>query len=163
MNTKQIDIQAEKILSGFGLKDIPVPIEKIVKSFDIEIGRAPSSKFSGLLLRKDGKSLIGINSSETFARQRFSMAHELGHFILHETNDTFVDYRNNQKGVPRTQKEMEADTFAASLLMPKTFLERDFQKLAQNGFNPEYIGILAETYQVSSEAMSYRLISLHLT
>jgi Zn-dependent peptidase ImmA (M78 family) len=162
MTIDKIEIEAQKVLDGLNVKNRSVPVEEIALAKKIKVSRAPSKEFSGMLIRKDGHALIGINSSEAPARQRFSVAHELGHFFLHPQQDTFVDYRRELKGSEiKNQKETEADQFAAALLMPKKFLEEDVKNLNCNNISDGEIKILCDRYEVSEKAMTFRLINLN--
>lgn len=157
----EIEKRAEEVLKKANVRTIPVPIEDVAYSEKIKISKAPSADFSGLLIRKDGHALIGVNSSEAVVRQRFTIAHELGHFFLHPQKDTFVDFRKgNKKGEVRSPREKHADMFAAALLMPKDRLLKDFKKVAKDGFSEHSIGTLAKQYAVSEDAMRIRLINL---
>ncbi len=161
----EIEQKAEGILNESGLRTIPIPVEDIATHFKLHIGRAASKDFSVLLIRKDGAALIGINSTENPRRQRFTIAHEIGHFFLHPQKDVLVDYRSNSKGTHRTPKEKEADIFAASLLMPRQELIKDFMKVAGGVLTDEeqtkkVVSLLATKYEVSGEAMNIRLLGL---
>jgi Zn-dependent peptidase ImmA (M78 family) len=161
----EIEQKAEEILSESGQRTIPVPVEEVAAHFKLRIGKAASTNFSGLLIRKDGAALIGINSTENPRRQRFTIAHEIGHFFLHPNADVLVDYRSNSKGTRRTPKEKEADIFAASLLMPRQELVKDFMKVAGGVLTDEeqtkkVVSLLATKYEVSDEAMNIRLLGL---
>ena len=162
MHTTKIEKAAEDFRQELKLKGVPVDLEKAAKKLNIKIRRAPSEDFSGLLIRKDGRALIGINDSESHVRQRFTLAHELAHFRLHPTKDAFVDYRDNQTGVARNKKEREANLFAACLLMPREKLIADVQKVSSKGIYEAEIQELAQKYDVSGEAMNYRLINLKI-
>ena len=159
---EKIEEKAEETLSEFDIKSIPIPVEEISSRLNIQISRAASKDFSGLLIRKDGHALIGVNSIEAPVRQRFTIAHELGHFFLHPQKDTFVDYRDNREDVVRTPREREADMFAAALLMPRSSLVKDFKSLAKSGFTEDELQLLARKYQVSEKAMRFRLLNLNL-
>ncbi len=160
MIIEDIEARAEEVLREAGQHDVPVAVEEIAALHQVRISRAPNDSFSGLLLRKDGKALIGVNSAEAPVRQRFTIAHELGHYFLHPNKDAFVDFRDNVQGVLRTPREREANMFAAALLMPRKRLLRDFTLLAKNGFTEAELSVLAERYAVSEEAMRFRLINL---
>lgn len=162
MILEKIETIAEDILTKLKVSTIPVPVEEIAGKLSIKIGREPSNDFSGLLIRKDGNSLIGVNSTESHVRQRFTIAHELGHFFLHPQKDTFVDYRDNQKDVMRTPRERQANMFAAALLMPRTSIFKDVKNLSKEGIHDAEILKLAEKYEVSEEAMKYRLMNLNV-
>lgn len=157
----EIEKKAEDVLKAANVRVIPVPIEDIAYGLNIKISKAPSDDFSGLLIRKDGHALIGVNSREAPVRQRFTIAHELAHFFLHPQKDTFVDFRKEKKnGEVRSMREREADMFAAALLMPKDPLLKDFKKVARNGFSENSIETLARQYAVSEDAMRIRLLNL---
>lgn len=159
----EIEKRADEVLKEAKLRKIPIAVEDIASHFKLRIGRASSDHFSGMLLRKDGTALIGVNSNEAAVRQRFTIAHELGHFFLHPNNEAFVDYR--MSGVPRTGKERDADTFAAALLMPASELAKDFSKavgdiLVDEDQMKSVVTFLAKRYEVSDDAMRIRLMNL---
>jgi Zn-dependent peptidase ImmA (M78 family) len=158
MNTEAIESLAESLLKGLGIKQAPVQVEAIAAQYSILIRRGPHSAFSGILIRKDGAALIGVSSSESPVRQRFTIAHELGHFFLHPSKDAFVDYRDNLSGAARTPREREANAFAAALLMPRKFVYRDCKGLSKP--TSSTIQRLSTLYNVSAEAMRYRLINI---
>lgn len=162
MINEKIEILAEKVRKDLALKWLPEDMEKIIAKLGIKVKYAPSDEFSGLLIRKDGSALIGVNNNESSVRQRFTIAHELGHFFLHPTQDAFVDYRDNLKGVIRNAKEREANMFAAAFLMPKSLIISDVNKLSKKGIFESEIKELASKYNVSKESMSYRILNLGL-
>lgn len=164
MFRKKIESITENILASQNIKESPVPVELIANQNNIQISRAPNKDFSGLLIRKEDKSLIGVNNNESPKRQRFTIAHELGHYFLHPNKNAFVDYRDNQKNIKRGIKEIQANIFAAALLMPKTFLEKDYKEISKKGlFEEDDLKFLADKYQVSEDAMKIRLINLQLS
>ena len=162
MILEKIESRAEDVLNTFGLKNVPVSVEEVASKLNIKINRGPSNDFSGLLIRKDGGALIGINNDEAPTRQRFTIAHELGHFFLHPQKDAFVDYRDNKKDIMRTPRERHANMFAAALLMPRSLLKKDFRSFTKKGFTEIELHSLAEKYNVSDDAMRFRLINLNL-
>lgn len=165
MISENIETKAEQVLSDLNIKSTPVPVEEIASRAHIKISRAPSKDFSGLLIRKDGHALIGVSSDEAPVRQRFTIAHELGHFYLHPNKDAFVDYRNHKdskKDAATTIKERQANMFAAALLMPRKNLTKDFRNIAKGLSDDEACTILAKRYEVSDDAMKFRLKNLGL-
>lgn len=165
MISENIENKSEQILNTLNIKSTPVPVEEIASRSQIKISRAPSKDFSGLLIRKDGHALIGVNSEEALVRQRFTIAHELGHYYLHPQKDAFVDYRNHKdekKDLVITMKEKQANMFAAALLMPRKNLTRDFKNIARGLNDEEVTVILARRYEVSDDAMKFRLKNLGL-
>lgn len=139
--------------SGNSLK-----IEEVIKSFeDITIRKEQmASNISGYFKYEDGKWIIGINASHHPNRQNFTLAHELGHYMLHKAkNVNIVDttlFRNNDK---TNTIEYMANDFAAKLLMPEDTLR---SLIDEKGI--KNIGELAEQFDVSASAMKYRVLSL---
>lgn len=158
---KKAEISANKIISKFDIQETPVPVENIAEGLGIQIRYAHSDDYSGILVRKGkDKALMGVNSYESPKRVRFTIAHEIGHFVL-EKKSVSIDYRNSNK--KRDKKEAVMDEFAANLLMPKKFIKKDFEKIiSKKIFLDEHLHSLAEQYQVSKEAMKIRLERLSL-
>jgi Zn-dependent peptidase ImmA (M78 family) len=162
MMIEKIETAAEQLLAELDIQEVPTPIEDVARALEIHISRAPSADFSGLLIRKNGRALIGVNSSEAPVRQRFTIAHEIGHFILHPRQDAFVDFRKGTgKGEVKPPRERHADMFAAALLMPRKTLVKDFRRLAKDGYTDQITATLAKQYAVSEDAMRFRLMNLN--
>jgi len=156
-----IEEKADKILSTYNIDSTPVNVIEIAKKANVLVKYAPSKEFSGLIYRKDGVAFMAISSSESHVRQRFTIAHELGHFFLHPQKDTFVDFRDNEKNIARGLKEVQANQFAAALLMPRKILEKDVKNFSETGITKSAIRFLADKYLVSEDAMTYRLMNLN--
>ena len=85
--------KAKELLEIQGITDPPVPVETIAEKIGAKLAFEPfegTDDISGILYRKGRQSIIGINSAHPNTRQRFSIAHEIGHLILHKKN-LFVD------------------------------------------------------------------------
>lgn len=156
-------LKSKEIIDSFSITSAPVPVESIVESLGIKISYAPSTDYSGMLIRKsDGAILMGVNNSESSQRIRFTIAHELGHYFLDKQKVT-VDYRNKNYSSSKPTKEKEADFFAANLLMPESFVVNDFKSITNDKiFLEEDLEKMADKYQTSKEAMYYRLVNLNL-
>lgn len=106
--------------------------------------------------RVDDHFEIGINANHPVTRQRFSMAHELAHFLLHRNSiddlgqGEQILYRNDQ----RSPIECEANTFAANLLMPEETFFEVFDSANRNVMR------MARTFRVSPDAVKYRAQNL---
>lgn len=89
----------------------------------------------GLVIKKDNDIVIFTNSCSRLSREIFTLAHEIGHAILHLNNEiSFVDDNNTISNRNADEKEQEANYFAACLLMPSDEVER-FADLQLSGFN----------------------------
>lgn len=110
--------------------------------------------------------IIGVNGRHSTTRQRFTIAHELGHAMLHEGRELHVDegfridLRSRESSTGTNIEEIEANTFAASLLMPTRFLQRDLEAGHIDIEADQQVEALAKSYDVSRSAMSYRLLNL---
>lgn len=160
INRKRIEVEAQKLLTRFGAGIIPVPVEDIVKQLGIRLSFAPSEDYSGILIKKEGATLMAINNNEPDTRRRFTIAHELGHFLFSK-EPISVDYRNTSY-IEKPPEEKCADLFAANLLMPRKQLILDFERFSSSTFSQTNLINLAEKYQVSQDAMKYRLANLNL-
>lgn len=77
------------------------------------------------------KNIIQIEAHEPFTRQRFTLAHEIGHWVLHPDGEHFRDsviHKLNHKDPRRPLEEREADAFAAELLMPRKAVVKEFNR-----------------------------------
>jgi Zn-dependent peptidase ImmA (M78 family) len=127
---------------------------------------------SGFLVHNaDGTPFIGVNVSDTPARKRFTIAHELGHYFLHDRSEVFLDKTSGKPRIVANRdplskegtdvREIEANLFAAELLMPADWIIRDLERYTHIDLfgdeNESVIRDLATKYQVSVRAMTIRL------
>ena len=108
-------------------------------------------QISGKLANEDGQWIVTVNSLHHPHRQRFTIAHELAHFMLHtESQHCFEDtsfFRGKNSVEPI---EKDANAYAAKLLMPKKAFDEYVQKCSN------IVGNVAQHFQVSSLAVRYR-------
>lgn len=155
--------EAIDLLNTVRIVKVPVDLERIAEFFGAEVRREPdfADDFSGMVYRADGHAIIAVNKHHSLNRQRFTLAHEIGHLVLHadealHVDGTIVGMRDPRASQGTSDKEIEANIFAAHLLMPSHFLAKDLRK----GFDIEddqLVGQLARKYKVSVQAMSLRL------
>ncbi|MDV4183793.1 ImmA/IrrE family metallo-endopeptidase [Rhizobium brockwellii] len=158
---------ARKVLSDHGIKSAPVPVDRIIKAKGIALEYAPlEPELSGMAYIKDGIAIIGLNSLHHPNRQRFSAAHELGHHELHAdilSSAVHVDrgfqvlLRDDVSSLGISDKEREANAFAAELLMPSEFIAGALEKNGLDIEDDEGVAALAKKFKVSTVAMRYRL------
>jgi Zn-dependent peptidase ImmA (M78 family) len=140
---------------------IPVDPVRIAHALGVKVRVATvEDHLSGALVKKAGRdAVILLNASDSQNRQRFTCAHELGHYYDRVNQGTiefeFVDRRDQlaSKGVDRD--EIYANQFAAELLMPEESLRKQFGQARG-------IPDIAYRFGVSPEAMAYRLKTLGL-
>lgn len=143
-----------------------IDVYKISKHLGVDV-KSENMDFdiSGLFVIKNNKPHIRYNDNEHPNRKRFTIAHELGHFVLHkETKPFFVDknesimYRDADSSTGEFRREREANAFAASLLMPKSFIEKAIKQSPKK--TDDIVNYLAKKFKVSEQAMNFRLANL---
>jgi Zn-dependent peptidase ImmA (M78 family) len=147
-----------------------VPVESIARELGAKLSYEPfDGNVSGMLYRNGEQVVIGVNTLHPEVRQRFTVAHELGHWRLHPGKRVFLDhlvrldFRNDLSAEATDRQEIEANGFAAALLMPRAMVVRE---VARHGTNGSSLGVdqlmdeLAATFHVSRQAMEYRLVNL---
>lgn len=168
MASRRAATEAQGILASHGVVEPPVDVEALAESLGLEVVRQPyDGNLSGMLQRRDGGAVIGVNSLHAEVRQRFTIAHEVGHFVLHR-GETFidevrVDYRDDRARAGTHSQEIEANAFAAELLMEAEMVQNAVSDLLQEGLDaskPDFVLRLADQFRVSGEAMSHRLTNL---
>lgn len=163
---KKASKAAIELINRLGIKKAPVDVKSIASFLNIKIKYTPenNTEVSGFFYREGGSSVIGVNFSQSSERQRFTIAHEIGHAILHNMQGLHVDkkYRNSVSSQGTSLEEIEANAFAAELLMPEEFIRREaiVHTLLDMVEAEEPIKQLAKTYGVSAQAMTIRLSNL---
>lgn len=161
--------KAHTELSNSKQKKIPINLEKIVGDANIKLIKEElDNEISGVLkITDDGKATILVNASHHPNRQRFSIAHELGHYFLHHRPGIHVDKefrRNSASGEGLHSIEIEANRFASELLMPDFLVEKEIKNVG--GFldtDDEIVEKMAKKFEVSTMAMSIKLHELGYT
>jgi Zn-dependent peptidase ImmA (M78 family) len=145
---EKIEKEAARVAREAGVEGVfPVPLEQIAKwlgytplTFDGE------DDLSGAIQHENKQ--IFVNRRHHVTRQRFTMAHEIGHAVLHGDQGSILDYRKTMNSPDR--KEMEANRFAADLLMPGEMFRAVF--LSRGGDMKR----VAAYFGVSEEAAKFR-------
>jgi hypothetical protein len=156
------DLRAE-YLATFGGAEIPVPVESIAEDWlGLRIEEADLGDCSGMLIPSE--RLIRVNASEAMSgdtptrRIRFTIAHELGHWICHARGlDDAPTYCRSQDLAEDADRalEREANVFGAELLMPEAAVREAWAAF------PDAQG-LAGRFGVSALAAQWRLYSFGL-
>lgn len=168
---READRQAKTLMLNQNITKAPIPVQQIAINLGLDvIGYDLGDGVSGTLVIKNGKGYIGYNPSHSKKRQRFTIAHEICHFIMHNDSgkdnlfvdkDFLVKYRGNTSySAAEMIQEQQANAFAAALLMPEDFVRAELVKLATLS-EGELIDALAKVFDVSIPAMTYRLVNLN--
>lgn len=169
---KKAEAIARAILQKFNVQKAPVPVEQIAKKLGAALQFEPfdgDEDISAMLFRDGERTVIGVNAKHVRTRQRFSIAHECGHLQLHK-GKMYVDARVNFRDAVSSQavdpEEIEANAFAAELLMPKFLVLAELKNAIDKhkSHDAEVLAdALARTFEVSKQAMEFRLRNLGLT
>jgi Zn-dependent peptidase ImmA (M78 family) len=149
-----------RVLRMAGVAKAPVNLQRIVSAWaDLRVIEEELDGSGYLLpLGRLGAEII-VNRADTLERRRFTIAHELGHWVLGVIWKKKSGEFRQPPGVPRTELERWCDLFAASLLMPRTFLEG----WLMDRHRPTFIDSIfraRDKFEVSDEALFIRLWEL---
>ncbi len=167
---QRIRALVEEVLKEAKITKTPVVVDKLALKLGMRVFRQSlEGDMSGFLAKSGEQVVIGVNTDHHENRQRFTIAHEIGHFLLHKPNAIHVDrtfkafirLRDEISSQGVDEEEIEANFFAAELLMPKRLLEKDLQAIDGLDLHDENtIEELAEKYKVSTQAFLLRLAFL---
>lgn len=167
-------------LKSAGEFRVPIPVDKVAKLLDVKVMyvETEDEDLSGFFYRdpSSGKAVIGVNDDHYRTRQRFTLAHEIGHLVLHSFDDLHYDRKGYGTGYGRIRKrdgesalgenrdEIEANYFAAELLMPEELIYEKienadlgdiFERSAESA-----VKALAKEFDVSPLALTIRMQQL---
>lgn len=151
----------------------PVDPVKIANQYGVNVrqGRLPDDVSGALIKKRNDDAIIFVETTDNERRKRFTVAHELGHYISRllsignastpETDSEseyeyeFIDFRNPKSATGDHPDEVLANSFAAELLMPAS----DVKKMHKDSNDPLKLALV---FGVSGDAMKFRLINLGL-
>jgi Zn-dependent peptidase ImmA (M78 family) len=164
---KKIDARATQLLDELNLAQIPVDVSAVASRLGANVVFEDlDDDVSGFLLREKSVITIAINKEHHVNRQRFTLAHECGHLFLHADKgdrlwlDKTYFFRDGSSSQGDRFAEIEANQFAAGLLMPEELIR--FSIARAERISDVDVVRLAMQFQVSERAMIFRLISLDL-
>lgn len=149
--------QAAQALKNHGINRPPIDPEALAEAMGVDVvyanfPKAISDQVSGFLEVGDNPRIV-VNKAIHANRKTFTIAHELGHYLMHreyaESGDYQVLPRRNQYNREKPDEEREADAFAANLLVPMQMLHR-YKDIASTQE-------LATTFLVSEDVILNRL------
>ena len=164
---------ARNLRTELKLVQVPVPVERIAKALGAEIRFSPlDDELSGMIFVKSGVPVIGVNAMHHPNRQRFTIAHEIGHLKMHrsliETKvhvdkafSTFSGLRRDGHSASGNDSiEIAANQFAAELLIPERELIEMVGRQVIDIDDDGPVEELARRFKVSRKAMEYRLLRI---
>lgn len=151
-----LEFRAQEVISKHSLHRLPINVYQVAENLGSHVifESLPNDfymKLKAFCYKEDGFSLIGINKNHPVVLQRYSLAHELHHLLYDFDAQNFTCGPGNES----KEVEVDAERFAAELLMPRNMIER----LTSNPLNTSYltISLVAQHFGVSYEAAAIRL------
>ncbi len=168
ISPRQFDRLTELLIAPLALVRPPVPVESVANRLGLAVEYTDlGNGVSGLLVASGSGGTIGVNKHHPRVRQRFSIAHEIGHFKLHAnaSENLFIDkeyvlFRDDRASRGEIRDEIQANMFAASLLMPAPLLRLRIEEGHVDLGDDDQVRKLADEFQVSLAAMAYRIMRL---
>lgn len=154
-------MKAAEVLERYWDGSIPVNPVSIANAMGVQVFKMPMEDgASGFVETNDGTHTITVNQNDVRVRQRFTIAHEIGHIALGHTcdgtkvlRDTAAAFMSGNKD----PKEVDANSFAAQLLMPERLVRTWFDRMIRTDITEA-----ARMFDVSEAAIYYRLVNLGL-
>ncbi|WP_295766053.1 ImmA/IrrE family metallo-endopeptidase [uncultured Oscillibacter sp.] len=157
---------AKELIQKYTITSAPVDVESIcceegirIISMDMhEIEDIAKKPIAGAIQKHPqfGYTIL-VNESDIAVRQRFTIAHELGHFFLHMDKDAQENKIITSFRMDSSPKERQANAFAANLLMPESLVRQEHARMVIPVSDS-----LADIFRVSKQAMRFRLDELEL-
>lgn len=149
--------EAIRLLNESGLFEPPVNPVEIAHQNGVKVNfvsfSGDSKEVAGFY--DPANSAIYVNQDEAGVRQTFTVAHELGHKILHDEwarSEAYKVLWRDPRRQSKDRREQEANAFAANLLMPRAMV---------SGYKDYPVGVVAKIFAVSEDVARYRLRNLY--
>lgn len=162
--------QAEALVRKLELKEPSIDPIRIAKALGLSVlSEDLGADVAGLLIRKGDQALIAVQRADPPTRRNFTIAHEIGHHVLghqfqegehvHVDRGHYISQRGPRSSAGVDPMEVEANQFAAALLMP-SWMVRDAANLIGPPIVDSDVSELAKQFRVSEQAMTIRLSTL---
>lgn len=163
---------AERLVDQMNIAVAPVDVVAVASALGLQILREDlEDDVSGLLISKSSSATIVVRKHDAPVRRRFTIAHEIGHFVLqhhlqrnelvHTDDQEQVIYRSPRAYPGMDPIEVQANQFAAALLMP-TRLIRHHLAQTPRPLSEQVVNDLSLRFEVSAQAMTIRLTGMGL-
>lgn len=152
---------AEQLLQSLGVTD-PAEIDLAAIAYHVgaRVRRRPLDGCEARIIGYGDNAIITVNVRSSLRRQRFSIAHELGHWH-HHRGQSLVCRGDETRPQQATAREQAADTYAADLLMPRYIFRP--RALRHGSLSFDVVSALAEDFNTSQTATAIRLITIDHT
>lgn len=176
MRQSEVKKKAQEFCNKNGISSYPVEIVRICKENGLKVFEEYLNQdVSGLIVVDDKvwtkyntNQFILVNLAESATRRRFTIAHELAHFVLHRNGSKLYAHRDMTSNDSnfRSSIEQEANYFAANVLMPEELIRNKVEEIREDtwGVLPNFVLIreIADNFAVSESAAEVRLRQLEI-
>lgn len=157
--TSAATLMANNVINTCGITDpAQVSLEDLIIYHNGWVQDKPLTACDGRTVMKNGRAIVSVDSMIAYPpKRRFVLAHELGHMLLHPGKEVgFEDDYSTLEAYKKGPQEIEANDFAASLLMPEGLFRKTCFKVK---FTPALITTLAEKFNTTLTAAAYRYVT----
>lgn len=165
--------RADLLINSLALEGLAVDVRRIARHLGARVLEMKLDDVSGMFIsRPSSPPCIVVNEMHHEVRKRFTIAHEIGHLYLrhqdqhgphvHVDRGNFISFRNKRSEAGTDAIEIEANQFAAVLLMPTALVRHEATKLGAHRLMDDQVEDLAHRFRVSLQAMTIRLNALGL-
>ncbi len=175
MRQSEVEKKAIEFCNDNGIDSYPVEIIKICNNYGLKVFEEYLPRdVSGLIVVDDKiwqkyetNQFILVNLADSAVRRRFTIAHELAHYILHRNGNKLYAHRDSDvEGVIKSSIEREANFFAANVLMPEKLIEEKVEDVKQGVGDkvPNFVLVkeISDYFAVSESAAEVRLKQLDI-
>jgi Zn-dependent peptidase ImmA (M78 family) len=145
------------------IKAVPLDIGALMELMGIKIicSNTLPDNTSGILKETELGWVCEVNAKHHITRQRFTLAHQLAHYILHRDDETkeFIDYAYLGKSINNNRIELEANEFAINLLMPKADFKYYIQNVSKDSDDvAKYFKVSPLAVRLKVNQLNYKII-----
>jgi len=165
--------RAESLVRSMGIPKPAVDVRQVAADLGLRIVEDDlGDDVSGALVTNANGAAILLQEGHHENRKRFTIAHEIGHHVLghhfdegghvHVDRGNYISLRGRRASEGVDPKEVEANWFAAALLMPSEMVKAEVARLGVAALHDQHVEHLASLFEVSQQAMTIRLTTLRL-
>lgn len=151
LTVKRARMSTERLLKTLAILHPPVDVFDVARRLQINVRVENGLQVAGEVDSSSSSATVRIRGTDGYRRQRFTLAHEIGHLILHPLGRLWRDDSYIGSSMDDRATEAQANGYAAGLLMPLWMLEPVVMR------GKPSVRSLSDLFEVSEAAMSIRV------
>lgn len=152
---------AEELIVSAGISEASdIDLEALALMCGARVRFSALSGAEALIVGEGDRAVITVNSRSTLERQRFSIAHELGHWHYHRHQTLLCHSDEIENPAGARERERIADGYAASLLIPESIYHATYPRRALTW---KFVATVANDFRSSITAAAMRVVDLAAT